>query len=45
MNFLAGPYKQEREAEKKAGVITGWAVYQSDDRDENDWNIVLTTTY
>jgi hypothetical protein len=45
MNFLAGPYTQEREAEKKAGVITGWAVYQSDDRDENDWNIVLTTTY
>ena len=45
MTFLAGPYKQQMEAQKKAGVITGWGAYQSDDRDENDWNIVLTTDY
>lgn len=45
MAFLAGPYKQSMEAEKKAGVITDWAVYSSDNRDENDWNIALTTTY
>ncbi len=45
MTFLAGPYKQQMEAQKKAGVITGWAAYQSDNRDENDWNIVLTTDY
>src|SRR3954470_3869018 len=45
MTFLAGPYKQQMDAQKKAGVITGWGVYQSDNRDENDWNIVLTTTY
>jgi hypothetical protein len=45
MAFLAGPYKQQMEAEKKAGVITGWAVFQSDNRDEDDWNIALTTDY
>jgi hypothetical protein len=45
MAFLAGPYKQLMDAQKKAGVITGWSIYQSDNRDEQDWNIVLTTSY
>ena len=45
MTFLAGPYKQLMEGQKKAGVITDWAVYSSDNRDEKDWNIALTTTY
>src|SRR2546423_12110640 len=45
MAFLAGPYKQLMEAQKKAGVITGWAIYQSDNRDEDDWNVALTTNY
>ena len=45
MAFLAGPYKQLMEGEKKAGVITGWAVYGSDKRDDDDWNIALATTY
>lgn len=45
MAFLAGPYKQLMEGEKKAGVITSWAVYSSDNRDDDDWNIALTTTY
>jgi hypothetical protein len=45
MAFLAGPYKQLMEGEKKAGVITDWAIFRSDNRDENDWNIALTTTY
>lgn len=44
MAFLAGPYKQSMESQKKAGIITGWAVYSSDNRDEADWNIALTTT-
>ncbi|MFL5448966.1 MAG: hypothetical protein ACJ8AP_01140 [Gemmatimonadales bacterium] len=26
-------------------MITGWGAYQSENRDETDWNIVLTTTY
>jgi hypothetical protein len=45
MTFLAGPYKQLMEGQKKAGVITAWAVYSSVNRDEDDWNIALTTTY
>jgi hypothetical protein len=45
MVFLAGPYKQLMEGEKKAGVITNWAVFSSPNRDEDDWNIALTTTY
>jgi len=45
MAFLAGPYKQLMEGQKKAGVITAWTVYSSANRDEDDWNIALTTTY
>ena len=45
MAYLAGPYKQLMEGEKKAGVITSWAVYSSDSRDEKDWDLALTTTY
>src|SRR5215210_1557001 len=45
MAFLAGPYKQLMEVEKKAGVITSWTVYQSDNRDERDWNIALVINY
>jgi hypothetical protein len=45
MAFLAGPYKQLREGQKKAGIITGWNVYGSPARDEQDWNVVLTTSY
>lgn len=45
MAFLAGPYKQLMEGEKKAGVITDWGIFRSDNRDEDDWNIALTTTY
>ena len=33
------------EGQKKAGVITGWAVYSSPNRVEVVWNIALTTTY
>jgi hypothetical protein len=45
MAYLAGPYKQFMEAQKKAGIITGWGVYNSPGRDEKDWDIVLTTTF
>lgn len=45
MAYVAGPYKQLMEASKKAGIITGWAVYASPNRDDEDWNLILTTTY
>jgi hypothetical protein len=45
MSYLAGPYKQMMDGLKKSGVITGWGVYSTDQRDEQDWNLVLTTSY
>jgi hypothetical protein len=45
MAYLAGPYKQFMEAQKKAGIITAWAVYSSPSRDEEDWDVLLTTTF
>ena len=45
MAFLASHYKRLMEGQKKAGVITDWAVYSSDNRDENDWNVAFATTY
>lgn len=45
MAYLAGPYKQFMEAQKKAGIITGWSVYSSPEQNEKDWNIILTTTF
>jgi hypothetical protein len=45
MSYLAGPYKQMMDGLKKSGVITGWGVYSTDQRDEQDWNLVLTTNY
>lgn len=45
MAYIGGQYKQQMEALKKAGVIVDWAVYQSDNRDEDDWNLALTTVY
>jgi hypothetical protein len=45
MAYVAGPYKQLMEAQKKAGIITGWAVYSSPNQDDKDWNLILTTTF
>jgi hypothetical protein len=45
MAYLAGPYKQFMEAQKKAGIITGWSIYNSPVRDEKDWDIILATTF
>jgi hypothetical protein len=45
MAYLAGPYKQLLEAQKKAGIITGWSVYSSPEQSEKDWNLILTTVF
>ena len=45
MAYLAGAYKQQMEAEKKAGIITGWTVFSSPGRDDEDWDLALATTY
>jgi hypothetical protein len=45
VKFLDTEYKKLVEAEKKQGVIVDYAVYTSPQRDENDWNMILTLTY
>lgn len=45
MRYLAGPYKQLMEAQKQAGIVTEYTVLTGPARDQNDWNVVLTTTY
>ena len=45
MTWLAGPYKQLMEANKKAGLIVGYAVYSATARSPNDPDLILTTTY
>jgi hypothetical protein len=45
MKYLAGPYKQLMEEQKKAGIIVDYAVYQVVPRSPNDPDLLLTTTY
>jgi hypothetical protein len=43
--WLAGPYKREMEAQKAAGVILDYAVYQTTPRGPNDPDLYLVTVY
>jgi hypothetical protein len=45
MKFLAGPWKQEQEALKKAGVILSYQVLAVEPRGEDDPDIYLVITY
>jgi hypothetical protein len=45
MEYLAGNYKRLLEAQKKAGLVTDYAVYSSLSATEADWDVLLTTTY
>jgi hypothetical protein len=45
MAYLAGPYKQLMEEQKKAGIIVDYAVYQVVPRSPSDPDLFLTTTY
>ena len=45
MKWLDGPYKTLMEANKKAGLITGYAVYGTMARTPQDPDVILTTTY
>ncbi len=45
MKYLDGPYKSTMEAMKKAGLITGYAVYETRARTPQDPDIVLAVTY
>jgi hypothetical protein len=45
MKYLDGPYKSNMEAMKKAGLITGYAVYRSQPRTPQDADLILTVAY
>jgi hypothetical protein len=45
VQWLATDWKRNVEAQKKEGVILDYAVYQSRQQDEDDWNMVLAITY
>jgi hypothetical protein len=45
MKYLDGPYKANMEAMKKAGLITGYAVYRSQPRTPQDADVILTVAF
>jgi len=45
MEYLDGNYKRLLEAQKKAGLVTDYAVYSSMPATETDWDVLLMTTY
>jgi dihydrofolate reductase len=45
INYLKGNYAQEMEAFKKAGLVTGYKIYQVTPRRPEDPNLILTVTY
>ncbi|HEX5650526.1 MAG TPA: hypothetical protein VFX69_12795 [Steroidobacteraceae bacterium] len=45
LKYLAGPYKQVMEEQKKAGIILSWNVYQTNPRGPDDPDIYLVTVY
>jgi len=45
MKYLAGPYKQLMEEQKKAGVIVDYAIYAADPRGPHDPDLYLVTIY
>jgi hypothetical protein len=45
INYLKGNYTQEMEAFKKAGLVTGYKIYQVAPRRPEDPNLILTVTY
>ena len=45
MKYLAGPYKSLLEAEKKAGLIIGYAVYGTTARSPSEPDLILAVTF
>ena len=45
MKYLAGPYKQLMEEQKKAGIILDYSVYLATPRGPHDPDLYLITTY
>ena len=45
MKYLAGPYKQPMEEQKKAGVIVDYAIYAANPRSPHDPDLYLIIVY
>ena len=45
MNYLKGTWRQEHEAEKKAGLILDYRIYGVSPRTPEDANLILTVTF
>lgn len=45
MDYLAGPYRELMDAQKKAGLITSWAIYGTRARTPQEADLYLVTTY
>ena len=45
MKYLATTYKQQLEAQKAAGIVVDYAIYQADARRPDDADLILTTVY
>ena len=45
INYLKGNYTQQMEALTKAGLVTGYKIYQVTPRRPEDPNLILTVTY
>ena len=45
MAYIAGPYRELMDAQKKAGLIVGWAVYATRARTPQEPDLYLVTTY
>jgi hypothetical protein len=45
MNYLAGPWKAEKEAQKKEGLILSYKVIGVEGHTPGEWNLMLMTEY
>ena len=45
LNYLAGQWKSNQEAQKKDGLILSYKVISTEGHNSNDWNIMLMTEY
>jgi hypothetical protein len=45
MKYLATTYKQQLDAQKEAGIVVDYAIYQADARTRKDPDLILTTVY
>jgi hypothetical protein len=45
LNYLRGVWREEHEAEKKAGLVTDYRVYGVSPRSPEDANLILTVTF